>query len=334
MKFSAILGHAREIEILKNAASGNKVAHAYLFAGPDGIGKKLVAKAFAAALNCPAGGAEACGICPDCTMMAASTHPNLLELYPTDKDGEKDSQGLIRIDQIREVQMGLRLKSESGMKAVIVDGADRLVPAAANAFLKTLEEPPAGSVIILVSSKASDLLPTIISRCQRINFRPIPDEEVKGFLVEKKGLNPNEAGALSRLSGGSLSKAAAFIEDGSLQKRREIIERISAIGPADTAEALKFAEELSKTDELDAVLEFIKGWYRDRIVAMEGAPHLIAGSLMERHRKDEGIEEFNRLCSAFWAVEEARQAIAPPRYANKQLTLEVLILKVSGAHFM
>lgn len=334
MKFSAILGHARQIDILRNAASSGKVAHAYLFAGPGGIGKNLVARAFAAALNCSSGGSEACGICPDCAMMAASTHPNLMELCPTDKDGERDAQGLIRIDQIREVQMGLRLKSERGVKTVIVDGADRLVPAAANAFLKTLEEPPAGSVIILVSSKASDLLATIISRCQRVNFRPIPDEEVKGFLVERKGLNPNEAGALARLSGGSLSKATAFIDDGSLQKRREVIEKLSAIGPADMAEALKLAEELSKTDELDAVLEFIKGWYRDRIVAIEGAPHLIAGSLMERHMKDAGIGEFNRLCSAFWAIEEARVAIAPPRYANKQLTLEVLMLKLSGAHFM
>lgn len=334
MKFSEILGHEREIEILKNAAAGSKVAHAYLFAGPDGIGKKLVAKAFAGALNCVEGGIDACGVCPDCSMMAASTHQNLIEIYPTDKDGEKDPQGLIRIDQIREVQNSLRYRVERGMKTVIVDGADRLVPAAANAFLKTLEEPPAGSVIILVSAKASDLLPTILSRCQRINFRPIPDELVKGYLVERKGLDANEAGAVARLSGGSFSKAASFIEDGSLQKRREVIEKLSALGPADTAEALKFAEALSKTDGLDDVLEFIKSWYRDRIVAMEGAPHLIAGNGMERHMKDAGVEEFNRLCSAFWAVEEARQAISPPRYVNKQLTMEVLILKVSGAHFM
>lgn len=334
MSFSSILGHTRETEILRGAAASGKVAHAFVFAGPDGIGKKLVARAFGAVLNCSSGSDDACGACADCTMIESSVHPNLIELYPVDKDGEKDPEGLIRINQIREVQNALRYRVDRGMKTVIVDGADRLVPAAANAFLKTLEEPPPGSVIILVTSKASDLLPTILSRCQRINFRPLPEEAVKGFLVESKGLSPEEAGAVARLSGGSISKAAAFIDDGSLQRRRDVIQRLSAIGPADTAEALKFAEELSKMDALDELLEFIKSWFRDRIVASEGAPYLIANNDMERHLKDAGIGEFNRLCSAFWAVEEARKAIAPPRYANKQLTLEVLVLKVSGAHFM
>lgn len=334
MSFSRILGHTREIEILQGAASSGHVAHAFVFAGPDGIGKKLVARAFAEALNCSSGRGDACGACADCSMMESSVHPNLIEVYPVDKDGEKDSDGLIRINQIREVQNALRYRVDRGMKVVIVEGADRLVPAAANAFLKTLEEPPPGSVIILVTSKASELLPTIVSRCQRLNFRPLPEEAVKGFLVERKGLTPNEAGAVARLSGGSISKASAFTDDGSLQKRRDVIQRLSSIGPGDTAEALKFAEELSKMDGLDELLEFMKSWYRDRIVASEGSPHLIANNDMERHLKDAGVGEFNRLCSAFWAVEEARKAIAPPRYGNKQLTLEVLILKVSGAHFM
>ena len=334
MSFDSVLGHAREIDILKGAIKSSKVAHAFIFAGPDGIGKKLVAREFATVLNCSSGGDDSCGACADCSMMAGSIHPNLIEVFPVDKDGEEDPEGLIRINQIREVQNSLRYRVDRGMKMVIVDGADRLVPAAAHAFLKTLEEPPPGSVIILVTSKASDLLPTVLSRCQRINFRPLPEEAVKGFLVDEKGLDPNEAGALSRLSGGSLSKASAFINDGSLQKRREVIQRLSLIGPGDIAEALKLAEDLSKTDGLEELLEFIKSWYRDKIVASEGAPHLIANRDIEMRLKDAGVGEFNRLCSAFWAVEEARRAIAPPRYANKQLTLEVLILKVSGARFM
>lgn len=334
MSPGGILGHEREMEILGNAVSSGRVAHAYLFAGPDGVGKRLVARAFAAALNCAAGREGACGVCPDCSKIANSTHPNVVEVFPADKDGEADPGGLIRIDRVREVQSGLRYKVERGMKVVIVDNADRLVAQAANAFLKTLEEPPAGSVIILVSSKASDLLPTILSRCQRMNFRPIPDEAVKGFLVAKRGVDPTEAGAIARLSNGSLSRAVSFIEDGSLARRQEVIGRLAAIGPSDTAEALKLAEDLSKADGLDEILEFVRCWYRDRIVAMEGAVHLIAGSGMDSQMKDAGVGEFNRLCSAFWAVEEARQAIAPPRYANRQLTLEVLVLKLSGAHFM
>jgi len=334
MSFDSVLGHAREIEILKGALRSSKVAHAFIFAGPSGIGKKLVARKFAAALNCSSASDDSCGACAECSMMETSMHPNLIEVFPTDKDGEKDPAGLIRIGQIREVQNSLRYRVERGMKTVIVDSAERLVPAAAHAFLKTLEEPPPGSVIMLVTSRPSELLPTVLSRCQRLNFRPLPEEAVKGFLVDVKGLDPNEAGALARLSGGSLSKAAAFIDDGSLQKRREVIEKLNLIGPSDVAEALKFAEELSKTDGLDDLLEFVKSWYRDRIVASEGAFHLIANNDMQRQVKDAGAGEFNRLCSAFWAVEEARKALAPPRYANKQLTLEVMVLNVTGARFM
>lgn len=334
LNFQGILGHAREIGILRSSISSKRVAHALLFAGPEGIGKRLVAKAFAKALNCASGNDDACGACRDCLNFDSETHPNLLEVWPIDKDGERDALGLIRIDQVREIQAALRFKAESGKKAVIVEGADRLMPAAANAFLKTLEEPPPDSVIILVTSKPSDLLPTVLSRCQRISFGPLPEDAVRAFLIEKKGVSPAEAGAVARLTEGSISRASAYIEEGAHQKRREVIERLSVLRPADGDEALKFAEELSKRDDLDDILEFLKSWYRDRIVALEGAPHLIANTDMQRSMDDSGVEDFNRLCSDFWAIEEARKGIAPPRYGNRQLTLEVLLLKLSGAHFM
>ena len=336
--FQGILGHAREIGILKGSISSKRVAHALLFAGPEGIGKRLVARAFAKALNCVLPrldeDVDSCGACRDCLAFDSGTHPNLREVWPVDKDGERDPLGLIRIDQVREIQGTLRFKAESGMKVVIVEGADRLMPAAANAFLKTLEEPPPDSVIILVTLKPSDLLPTVLSRCQRISFGPLPEDAVRAFLIENKGISPAEAGAVARLSEGSISRASVYIEEGAHQKRREVIERLSTLGPADSDEALKFAEELSKRDDLDDMLEFLKSWYRDRIVAFEGAPHLIANTDMQRNMKDSGVEDFNRLCSSFWAIEEAKKSIAPPRYGNKQLTLEVLLLKLSGAHLM
>ncbi|HBG47332.1 MAG TPA: DNA polymerase III subunit delta' [Deltaproteobacteria bacterium] len=334
MSFQGILGHDRAIGVLKQAIAAGKVAHAHLFAGPDGIGKKLVARAFALALNCSAGGGDACGACGDCVAMCAGTHPNLLEVGPVDADGEPDELGLVRIGQVREVQGALRYKAERGMKAVIIDRADRLMPAAANAFLKTLEEPPGDSVIILISSKPAELLPTVLSRCHRINFRPLPEETVRAFLIEKKGVAPAEAGAVARLSEGSLSRASAYIDDGAHHKGRAVIERLSALGPDDADEALKFAEELSKRDDLDEMLDFLKSWYRDRIVALEGAAHLIANIDMQRQMKDNRVEGFNRLRSAFQAVEEAKKNISPPRYGNKQLTLEALMLRLSGAHSM
>lgn len=338
MGFNDIIGHEREIGILKGLIESGRVPHAFLFAGPDGIGKKLVAGAFAAALNCASPGGGACGLCRDCAAIEGGSHPNVIVVWPLDKPvekgGERDPLGLIRIDQIREVQSVLKYRAERGAKVVIVEGADRFMPAAANAFLKTLEEPPGGSVIILVSSRPADLLPTVVSRCRRLNFRPLPEDAVRAFLIEKKGVAPAEAGAVARLSGGSISKAAGYMEGGWLQKRREVVERLLAFGPDDADEALRFAEELSKRDDLDETLDFLKSWYRDRIVVFEGAPHLIANTDMQRRMKDDRVEDFNLLCSSFWAIEEARRNIAPPRYGNRQLTMEALVLKLSGALLM
>lgn len=333
MSFQNILGHTKEIDILMGSIQSGRVAHSFLFSGPDGVGKRLVAFEFAKALNCAGAGPDACGACADCHLMDSSTHPNLTEVWPVDKDDERDASGLIRIEQIREIQNSLRYRVERGKKVVIVDGADRLVPAAANAFLKTLEEPPADSVIILVSSKATELLPTILSRCQRLNFRPLPDDAVRGYLMEKKGLSQVEAGAVARLSGGSISRASAYIDEGAHQLRKEVIERLGRLKPEDVDEALKFAEELSKSDGLAEMLEFLKSWYRDLLVAFEGMPHLVLNSDMKAFMKEDGLESFSRLSSSFWAIEEARKAIMPPRYGNKQLTMEVLLLKLIGSRF-
>lgn len=326
MSFKDIIGHSKEISVLVNSLSTGRVPHALLFSGPEGVGKRLVALAFARALNCSSFSADSCGRCADCALFDSGTHPNLLLAGPTDKDGLPTPEGLIRIERVREIQNSLKYRVERGKKVVIIDSADRMMTAASNAFLKTLEEPPADSVIILVTSRSSDLLPTIISRCQRMNFRPLPAGAIAGYLAKKTGLAGPDAEEAARLSGGSFSKAFGYAGGGEYGRIREIAEEVSAITPADTDCALRLAAELSKRDDLAEVLEFLKTWYRDRLVGLSGAAELMvnAGALSG------GAVDARRMIDSFSMIERARRDIMPPRYANKQLTMEVLLMGLAG----
>lgn len=329
MPFKDILGHEKELRIISEALKNGRLAHSYLFAGPEGVGKRKTAFELARALNCATASNDACGECISCSRAASGTHTNIVEVTPTIKDKDElvpDPSGLIRIEQIRDVLSLLRYRAEGGRKVVIVDGAERLMPQAANAFLKTLEEPPAGSLIILVSARPADLLPTIISRCQRIAFRPLPEEALIGAIVEKTGVSREDAATAARMTGRSLSLALKYIGEGHGEKGRELMKRLSSV--SDAFEALKFAEELSKRDDLLEALEILKGWYRDRAVAAAGAENLLANGTYYGYSGESFEGRREKLVDDFFSIEETRRMIAPPRYANKLLAMEALILKL------
>lgn len=337
MPFDNITGHAKEKSILWNSIQNGRVAHAYLFAGPDGVGKRALAREFAKALNCSGTGmlagfgpAMPCDECADCHAIAALTHQSVLELQPADKDGEAAPDGLIRIGQVRELQETLRFKVERGMKVAIVEAADKLMPAAANAFLKTLEEPPPDSVIILVTSRPQELLPTILSRCQRVGFRPLPDGVVKDYLVSERGMTGADASAVARLGAGSLGRALSFVDSGLTETRKVVIEKIRGLRRDDTFGALKLAEELSKRDDLEDVLEFLKTVCRDRLVSLEGAPGLIVNSDLGVLSAGADVR-CSALIDSFSMIEEARYNTTAPRYVNRQLAMEALLLGLSAS---
>ena len=202
MKLSEIQGHSTAIRMLEGAKERGRLASSYLFAGEEGIGKRATALAFAAAINCKnpipvQGGQDACGECGSCVKFAGGTHPDLLIVEP---DGAQ-----IKVEQVRQVGEALAYRSfEGGVKVVIVDNAEAMNPAASNAFLKTLEEPTPDTLIILVSSMPDRLLPTIRSRCSRINFRPLSDEDSAKVL---EGLDIS--GVAVRLSMGRPGLAAS-----------------------------------------------------------------------------------------------------------------------------
>jgi DNA polymerase-3 subunit delta' len=261
VSFADIVGHDRPLTILKRALANHTLAHAYLFSGEEGIGKRMTALALAAAVNCPdAGGNGGCGQCMACRKTASRNHP---DVHLLEADGDE-----IKIDQIREAQAVLSLKPFEGAKKIlIVDGAESMNPAASNAFLKTLEEPPGDALIVLISSMPRSLLQTIRSRCQEIRFQPLPRRALAQVLARTRGLSESDASFLAALAQGSLGRGLAMDGEGEKAERNEVLafwSRVETMGPG---EALAEADVLSKDRErLERLLEIGAEWLRDAVI--------------------------------------------------------------------
>jgi DNA polymerase-3 subunit delta' len=191
-----IRGQEDALRVLRGAMRRGRVASTYLFAGEQGVGKRLTAVAFVKALNCLSpseqdGAPEACGRCASCRKIEAGTHPDFLLIEP--------EAGLIKVQEIRRLEEALYLRPYEGRwKAVVVDDAEAMNPPAANAFLKTLEEPAPQSLIVLVSSRPGRLPQTVLSRCSRVNFKPLPP----ALCAEVIGAGAKEPELAARLSMG------------------------------------------------------------------------------------------------------------------------------------
>ena len=194
MPFRDVVGHVRLIDLLSRSVAGGTLPPSLLFAGPAGVGKHLTALAVAQALNCNQGsgfkvqgsGFDACGTCAACTRIARGVHPDVLFVAPGDS-------GAIKIDQVRDiVDRAAYRPFEGRRRVVIIDEADALVPPAQNALLKTLEEPPPSSVFILVTSRPDMLLPTVLSRCPQLRFRPLSADDIAAALMAR---GHNETGS-------------------------------------------------------------------------------------------------------------------------------------------
>jgi len=194
--FHAILGQEHALSLLQKALVSTRLGHAYLFYGPSGVGKRLTALQFAKALVCHSTAAEACDRCPSCHKMATGNHPDVVVVNP---EGTS-----IRIEHIRALQRQLSYKPyESQRTVIIIDGCESLTPPAANALLKTLEEPPASALLLLLTSQKDALPLTILSRCQQIPFRALAPAHIQAILLQQ-GVDQSTAELAATLAEGRL----------------------------------------------------------------------------------------------------------------------------------
>ena len=257
LKLSEIIGNAVAVRILRSTLARKKPANAYLFTGPPGIGKKSAAFAFARALLCEKGGDDACGVCGQCRKVSAGSHPDLTYVKPVVRDKKVKQE--INIDSVREVIKKLAFRPyEGNHKILIIDQVDKMNLVASNAFLKTLEEPPGDTVIILTTENVSRLLLTIVSRLQKIRFMPLTFEEMLRFATERAGLSGEQARISAALSKGLPGR----ISQDSIEKEKAIRGRALALfGERDatwSAEMMKMANEIDRSKDktlVDKVLE-------------------------------------------------------------------------------
>jgi DNA polymerase-3 subunit delta' len=232
MPFSEVIGHVRPLGLLARSLGRGALPPSLLFSGPDGVGKRLVARAVAQALNCLSpNGFDGCGRCAACRRIAAGTHPDVVVEEPPDS-------GPIKVEPVRALIAAAAYRPFEGRRRVIViDDADRLNVDAQDALLKSLEEPGPSSVFILVSSKPETLLPTVRSRCARVNFGRLLAGDIAQALVERHHYKAEEAHAVAAIADGSLGRALNAGSTGYLEARAAALSALRTAAAGASARA-------------------------------------------------------------------------------------------------
>lgn len=241
-----IIGHQEIITRLNQAIKTERVGSAYLFHGPTGIGKKLVALYFAQALNCLSSSEDSrpCKVCTNCKKISRRLHPEINIIT------KEEDAAAIKIKQIWQLQAEIMLRPvESRAKVYIIDNAHLLTSEAANCLLKTLEEPPEACLIILITAQPTLLLPTIVSRCQKINFEALTIGEVETYLREKFNLEKEQAYFLAKFSGGSVGLAQQYYQEGVIEKKQDLSTFLVEMKQQDLAMAIDKAASLAAHKE-------------------------------------------------------------------------------------
>jgi DNA polymerase-3 subunit delta' len=318
MPFTGILGQDNSIALLSRSLATGKIAHAYLFDGIEGCGKKMTALAVIEAVFC--GGSEGCGHCPSCHKVAALQHPDLHLVEP---DG-----AFIKIDQIRELQRELSFRPfEATKKACIIDGADRLNPAAGNALLKTLEEPPGNALLILITANPDGVLPTVLSRCQRLHFAALPEAAIESILRER-GTAPEAARIVASLAGGSMGKAIEIGEESALIERKSFLEMVGTLSLGEITPLFAMAEELAGDKEHTLeLLGLLTTFLRDALLMRCGDSRVVNTDLLSLVEREAAQFSGNEIMERIGHVTETRAAISCN--VNTRLALEVLFMRLA-----
>ena len=321
--FSDILGNEQIIEHLQNAVRMGKVSHAYILNAPESSGKRMIAEAFAATLQCEKQGTVFCGECHSCKQAASHNHPDIIYVM-------HEKPNTIGVDDIRvQINQDIMVKPYSGpYKIYIVDEAEKMNVQAQNALLKTIEEPPAYGVILLLTTNADLFLPTILSRCIRLDLRPVEKGKLKDFLMKKCGVVDYQADICVNFSQGIVGKAVTLassahfneIKDAALQlvKRVKDIELYEMIG------AVKHISEYKL--EINDFFDMMMIWYRDVLLykATADVNGLVFKNEVYEIKKQANISSYHGIELILEGLEKAKVRLNAN--VNFELVIELLLL--------
>ncbi|MBI3805650.1 MAG: DNA polymerase III subunit delta' [Nitrospirae bacterium] len=336
--FGEIIGHSRAIDILQSMLLSDEIPHAILFMGEEGIGKRTVARAFAQTLLCherqmpegpegEEGPIEPCGRCLSCQKLSAGNHPDFMTIEP--------EGSAIKIEQVRTLQDRIIYKPIDGPRRIIlIDPADKMNGAAANGLLKTLEEPPAHAVLILITAKPYSLPETILSRCQKISFYPLSLSQVEKLLAERNHWSVQEARLIAALTGGHLGEALSL----SLEAAREMEEGLYTLVSEKTLmnyeRLFEVATTYSRDEEVMAKsLHYLAAWFRD-VLVLQAVPNpsmldpswLVYSWRHEEIKRWAGRMNTNEVATFLSNLQILQQAQI--RNVNRQLSLENLLMQL------
>lgn len=341
----SIAGQEKPVRLLTALLRNKTVPHALLFTGIEGVGKRAAASAFAMACNClqpaavlsspksEAQGARqvrsstlpACGGCRSCRKIQKKVHPDIIDI--------KADGSFIKIEQVRQLCETLAMKPyQAGLRVVTISDAHTMTTSAGNALLKVLEEPPERTLLILTATQKSDLLPTIVSRCQHIRFNPIPREQLAAMLIEKQGASAGDAAIIAAMADGSFSRAFSMFENKSrvnwIHRRNWLIGEIQALPARPTGSILALAEKLAKEKELlNDSLEIVKTYLRDLLVFRYNPDRIVNRDLNPTYEHASRNATVASLLSKINLVHSAQKTIRGS--FNLRLTLEVLCLNLA-----
>jgi len=309
LRFAYLLGHEKPKALLRAAVAKNKMSHAYLFRGPDGVGKKRTGLTLAAYLNCknPQEN-DSCGRCTSCRKYFSGNHPDLILVEP---DG-----AAIKIDQIRKLKHQLTFPPlEARLRVVILEDVHTMRREAANSLLKTLEEPAPDNLIILTADLAGGLLPTILSRCQIIPFGPLNHETMARILLQEDGMEESLAFALAAVAEGSPGKAKLLWQEDLLSLRQEVVEKL-LLGQHDQAETIAHVFHLSEKgvalkENISELITLLRLWYRDLILVATGGPE---DSIANRD-----LDLYLPAAAQQWSLNQLHEKLHRLDFAEKQL---------------
>ena len=331
-----IIGHQRIIKFLSGSIKTNHLAHAYLFVGPPQVGKKTIALEFIKALQCQNkkiknGDFAACDQCQDCLLINKGRHPDVLVIEPGYHDENEDvgktkKTQEIKIEQIRGLQHHLSLTPFSApQKVIIIDSAENLTQEAANCLLKTLEEPPPKSLLILVSSNFRRLLPTIISRCQLIKFLPVPAKLIEQGLLQSGFRNKQKISQAVKIAGGRPGLAQELLKNPeSLIRKNQAQEEFEKIIKQDLVGRFKYVQVLAQdTTGARQILDDWIIWFRNQLLAGTGNDSLIVFDGKPRQFN----YSLSKISQNIKNIQEAQTLLSESSF-NARLVLENLMLKI------
>ena len=309
MIWQRVIGQERVKQILLSALRNKRLPHAYLFVGNEGVGKDAAALEFARVLHCERGEEEACNQCASCVKVSSMQHPDvkLVVALPVGKGEKSDDPPLekLSVPEIHLIQEQFRLKAENPYhhisipkasvikinsirdirresslstfshrrRVIIISRADEMGDAAANTLLKTLEEPSGNTMLILTTSHRDSLMPTILSRCQVVQFDPLTEHDIRVALMERNRVEPAPAELVARLAHGSYTQAVELLQDDVAARRQQVIAFVRFALGNNVVAITEAVEEVCATKDRDHVVRFLNlmlMWFRDALVLLQG----------------------------------------------------------------